>query len=197
MSVFLSPPSKIKVRPSVGCRELFSKWALLARIFPVLVRLVLICGSMACNTWYLPVGKFFQSLPSSFFIQVENSCYCAVFIVIITERLVIVWFLTYFLNFDFVSIYRILREIWHGLVCCLSKSVWVEATNERGESVFPPLGGSWSFLKYKIYSKKKDMFPVYTYVFELPFSDIYFTGWLNFSDIFSVFRGLTGFLSGF
>ena len=37
------------------------------------------------------------------------------------------------------------------------------------------------------------MFPVYTYVFELPFSDIYFTGWLNFSDIFSVFRGLTGF----
>ena len=23
------------------------------------------------------------------------------------------------------------------------------------------------------------MFPVYTYVFELPFSDIYFTGWLN------------------
>ena len=71
--------------------------------------------------------------------------------------------------------------------------MWVEATNERGDSVFPPLGGSWSFLKYKIYSKKKDMFPVYTYVFELPFSDIYFTGWLNFSDIFSVFRGLTGF----
>ena len=75
--------------------------------------------------------------------------------------------------------------------------MWVEATNERGDSVFPPLGGSWSFLKYKIYSKKKDMFPVYTYVFELPFSDIYFTGWLNFSDIFSVFRGCTGFLSGF
>ena len=93
--------------------------------------------------------------------------------------------------------YRILKEIWHGLICCLSKSVWVEATNERGDSVFPPLGGSWPFLKHKIYSKKKDRFPDNTYVFEPTFSDIYFTGWFYFSDIFSVFAGLTGFISGF
>ena len=70
-------------------------------------------------------------------------------------------------------------------------------TNERGDSVFPPLGGSWPFLKHKIYIKKKDRFPDYTYVFEPTFSDIYFTGWLNFSDIFSIFAGLTGFISGF
>ena len=70
-------------------------------------------------------------------------------------------------------------------------------TNERGDSVFPPLGGSWPFLKHKIYSKMKDRFPDYTYVFEPTFSDIYFTGWFYFSDIFSVFAGLTGFISGF
>ena len=70
-------------------------------------------------------------------------------------------------------------------------------TNERGDSVFPPLGGSWPFLKHKIYSKMKDRFPDYTYVFEPTFSGIYFTGWFYFSDIFSVFAGLTGFISGF
>ena len=34
-----------------------------------------------------------------------------------------------------------------------------------------------------------------TYVFEPTFSDIYFTGWFIFSDIFSSFSGLTAFIS--
>ena len=88
------------------------------------------------------------------------------------------------------TLYRVCNEIWHP-PRAKNSDQW--AWRQR----FPPLGGSWPFLKHKIYSKKKDRFPDYTYVFEPTFSDIYVTDWFYFSDIFSVFAGLTGFISGF
>ena len=69
--------------------------------------------------------------------------------------------------------YRVWKEIWHPPRAKIP-------TNERGGSVYPPLGGSCPFLIHKIYSKKKDRFSDYTYVFEPTFSDINFTGWFYF-----------------
>jgi len=51
------------------------------------------------------------------------------------------------------------------------------------------------FLSQHIYQIESPFFK-YTYVFESSFSDIYFTGWFDFSFIFSVFSGLTSFISG-
>ena len=51
-------------------------------------------------------------------------------------------------------------------------------------------GGCWFYVQ-KLYVKSKN-----TYAFEPTFSDIYFTGWFNFSTIFSSFSGLTAFISG-
>ena len=51
-------------------------------------------------------------------------------------------------------------------------------------------GGCWFYVQ-KLYVKSKN-----TYAFEPTFSDIYFIGWFNFSDIFSIFSGLTAFISG-
>ena len=63
-------------------------------------------------------------------------------------------------------------------------------------SVFLDSGGSWSFFVQEIYIKSNVCLSRNTYVFEPSFSDIYFTGWFDFSFIFSVFSGLTAFISG-
>ena len=63
-------------------------------------------------------------------------------------------------------------------------------------SVFLDSGGSWSFFVQEIYIKSNVRLSKNTYVFEPSFSDIYFTGWVDFSFIFSVFSGLTAFISG-
>ena len=63
-------------------------------------------------------------------------------------------------------------------------------------SVFLDSGGSWSFFVQEIYIKTNVRLSKNTYVFEPSFSDIYFTGWFEFSFIFSVFSGLTAFISG-
>ena len=64
-------------------------------------------------------------------------------------------------------------------------------------SVFLDSGGSWSFSVQEIYIKSNVRLLKNTHVFEPSFSDIYFTGWFYFSDIFSVFAGLTGFIPCF
>ena len=63
-------------------------------------------------------------------------------------------------------------------------------------SVFLNSGGSCWFLVQEIYVKSNGLLSNNTYVFEPTFSDIYFTGWFNFSAIFSSFSGLTAFISG-
>ena len=64
-------------------------------------------------------------------------------------------------------------------------------------SVFLDSGGSWSFFVQEIYIKSNVRLSKNTHVFEPSFSDIYFTGWFEFSFIFSVFSGLTAFISVF
>ena len=54
-------------------------------------------------------------------------------------------------------------------------------------SVFLDSGGSWSFFVQEIYIKTNVRLSKNTYVFEPSFSDIYFTGWFDFSFIFSFF----------
>ena len=64
-------------------------------------------------------------------------------------------------------------------------------------SVFLDSGGSWSFSVQEIYIKSNVRLSKNTHVFEPSFSDVYFTGWFEFSFIFSVFSGLTAFISVF
>ena len=54
-------------------------------------------------------------------------------------------------------------------------------------SVFLDSGGSWSFSVQEIYIKSNVRLSKNTHVFEPSFSDVYFTGWFEFSFIFSVF----------
>ena len=53
-----------------------------------------------------------------------------------------------------------------------------------------------TYFNHNIYIKSKLCLSKNTYVFEPSFSDIYFTGRFDFSFIFSVFSGLTAFISG-
>ena len=63
-------------------------------------------------------------------------------------------------------------------------------------SVFLNSGGSCWFFVQEIYTKSNGLLSKNAFVFESTFSDIYFTGWFNFSTIFSSFSGLTAFISG-
>ena len=76
---------------------------------------------------------------------------------------------------------------------CSAPSAWPFIGNIIGFSRF------WRklviFCTRNIYQNERP-FIKNTYVFEPSFSDIYFTGWFDFSFIFSVFSGLTAFISG-
>ena len=53
-----------------------------------------------------------------------------------------------------------------------------------------------TYFKHNMYIKLNVCLSKNTYVFEPSFSDISFTGWFEFSFIFSAFSGLTAFISG-
>ena len=62
--------------------------------------------------------------------------------------------------------------------------------------VFDALHPKSDVLNHNIYIKLNVCLSNNTYVFEPSFSDISFTGWFEFSFIFSAFSGLTAFISG-
>ena len=86
----------------------------------------------------------------------------------------------------------IMWPVWARLIVAPPTRGHLEVTL----SVFLDSGGSWSFFVQEIYIKSNVCLSRNTYVFEPSFSDIYFTGWFDFSFIFSVFSGLTAFISG-
>ena len=77
----------------------------------------------------------------------------------------------------------IMRSVWAQLIVAPPARGHLEVTL----SVFLDSGGSWSFFVQEIYIKSNIRLSKNTNVFEPSFSDIYFTGWFDFSFIFSFF----------
>jgi len=63
--------------------------------------------------------------------------------------------------------YQVLKEIWRGLIFCLTKSALGLSINEQALLILQAERDHFRNIKYHLYVKKKDRFPLHTYTFEL------------------------------